>query len=170
MFSSFSSFSTLFWIDLGSEFTCVVRTAFTDLFYYYLKFQIVSWRENICNVFKNNRREMNERSPQISSCRDLPDKDWGMSDLLFPVWVTADMFDVPVRESETSADPDITLCFIWSVLWFFHKTSNSRDETSRELWVRGWVLTYSSSSLLLSSSPLSENELPSYDSVEEKVS
>lgn len=55
---------------------------------------------------------MNERSPQISSCRDLPDKDWGMSDLLFPVWVTADMFDVPVRESETSADPDITLCFI----------------------------------------------------------
>lgn len=60
----------------------------------------------------------------------MPDKDCGMSDLLFPVWVTADMFDVPVRESETSTDPDITLCFIRSVLGFLHKTSNSRDETS----------------------------------------
>lgn len=46
----------------------------------------------------------------------MPDKDFGTSDLLFPVPVTADMINVPVRESETSTDPDITLCFIRSVL------------------------------------------------------
>lgn len=34
-----------------------------------------------------------------------------MCNLLFPVCVTADMFDVPVRESETSTDPDIAALF-----------------------------------------------------------
>lgn len=31
--------------------------------------------------------------------------------MLFPVCVAADMFDVPVRESEASSDPDITQLF-----------------------------------------------------------
>lgn len=33
-------------------------------------------------------------------------RNWGVSDVLFPVCVTADTFDVPVRESETRSDPD----------------------------------------------------------------
>lgn len=37
-----------------------------------------------------------------------------MCNLLFPVCVTADMFDVAVGERETSADPDVT--------WLFHQS------------------------------------------------
>lgn len=111
--------------------------------------------------------EMKPEYSQTNSCRDFEtqiSRNWGVSDVLFPVCVTTDMFDVPVRESEASSDPDITQ--------LFHQGWLSWDSSTAFMTARTKISPglFLSSFFSLFSSLLSENERPSYDSVEEKVS
>ena len=48
-----------------------------------------------------------QRKTSCSDSETQISRKRGTSNVLFPVCATADMFDVPVRESETSTDLDI---------------------------------------------------------------